>query len=97
MVMTHQSVVGFCTRFAEQLRRNVYVTPKNYLDFIANYQSSLTANRQTIGEMSERLNGGLSKLIQVPNGMLDNENILSTCPMECLTMRIFSPRAQWNA
>ena len=64
MVMTHQSVVGFSSRFAEQLRRNVYVTPKNYLDFIKNYHTSLEANRMLLGDMAARLNGGLAKLIQ---------------------------------
>jgi len=40
------------------------VTPKNYLDFISNYESSLSSNRALIGELSARLDGGLQKLIQ---------------------------------
>lgn len=64
MVMTHQSVYNFSARFAEQLKRHVYVTPKNYLDFIGNYKTSISENRELINQMSMRLDGGLQKLIQ---------------------------------
>ncbi|KAK3269901.1 Dynein heavy chain cytoplasmic, partial [Cymbomonas tetramitiformis] len=64
MVLTHESVRDFSVKFHEQLRRHNYVTPKNYLDFINNYKKSLSLNRQEIGEMSARLDGGLQKLIQ---------------------------------
>uniref|UniRef100_A0A061RTL5 Dynein heavy chain 1, cytosolic n=1 Tax=Tetraselmis sp. GSL018 TaxID=582737 RepID=A0A061RTL5_9CHLO len=63
-VLVHQSVRAASARYYEQLRRYNYVTPKNYLDFIANYKKSLGENRQSIDEMSTRLNGGLEKLIQ---------------------------------
>ena len=65
MVMVHQSVRTFSTRFQEQLRRSNYVTPKNYLDFIYNYRNALSDNRTTFSGMAARLDGGLQKLIQV--------------------------------
>ena len=34
VVFVHQSVGQYSTLFAQKLRRNNYVTPKNYLDFI---------------------------------------------------------------
>lgn len=37
VVFVHQSVVEFSVKFAQKLRRNNYVTPKNYLDFINTY------------------------------------------------------------
>ena len=36
-VMVHQSVGKFSMDFQQKLRRNNYVTPKNYLDFIKTY------------------------------------------------------------
>lgn len=63
-VLVHESVRSASTRFQEQLRRYNYVTPKNYLDFISNYKRSLGENRHQIDEMSNRLDGGLQKLIQ---------------------------------
>ena len=64
MVEVHQSVREKSARFQEELRRSNYVTPKNYLDFIATYKKLLGDNRNTIGELAQRLDGGLQKLIQ---------------------------------
>ncbi|DBA95316.1 TPA: Dynein heavy chain cytoplasmic [Trebouxia sp. C0006] len=64
MVLVHQSVRTFSTKFLEQLRRHNYVTPKNYLDFIHNYKHALADNRTTFSGMASRLDGGLQKLIQ---------------------------------
>ena len=64
MVLVHQSVRTFSTKFFEELRRHNYVTPKNYLDFINNYKKSLADNRKMYSDMASRLNGGLQKLIQ---------------------------------
>jgi dynein heavy chain, axonemal len=64
MMMVHQSVRAFSTRFLEELRRANYVTPKSYLDFISNYRSALGTNRSKISEMATRLDGGLQKLKQ---------------------------------
>lgn len=64
MVSVHQSVRHYSQRFLEELRRHNYVTPKNYLDFIANYKRSLVDSRKQIGDTSARLDGGLQKLIQ---------------------------------
>ncbi|KXZ49756.1 DHC2 protein [Gonium pectorale] len=64
MVLVHQSVRTFSTRFLEELRRYNYVTPKNYLDFINNYKRALATNRRTIQDTVSRLSGGLEKLIQ---------------------------------
>ncbi len=37
IVEVHQSVAKFSKLFQQKLRRNNYVTPKNYLDFINTY------------------------------------------------------------
>eukprot|EP00803_Ostreobium_quekettii_P011338 evm.model.scf_1312.1 EVM.evm.TU.scf_1312.1 scf_1312:839-40608(+) len=64
MVMVHQSVRSFSSKFYELLRRHNYVTPKNYLDFISNYKRSLQESRKMYSDMATRLDGGLQKLIQ---------------------------------
>ncbi|CAG9462277.1 unnamed protein product [Pedinophyceae sp. YPF-701] len=64
MVLVHQSVRDFSRTFLEELRRHNYVTPKNYLDFIANYKKSLADTRAQIEGQQQRLGGGLTKLIQ---------------------------------
>ena len=64
MMMVHQDARASAVKFGEQLRRNAYVTPKNYLDFIDNYKGSLAENRTILGDLAGRLDGGLQKLIQ---------------------------------
>ena len=64
MMLVHRSVRGMAARFVERLRRHTYVTPKNYLDFIATYKRSLAANRKRLADTAARLDGGLQKLIQ---------------------------------
>ena len=58
---THQSVRG-TGQFYDELRRYNYVTPKNYLDFIANYKKSL--EEQLLNSDFAAADGGLQKLIQ---------------------------------
>ena len=64
LVFTHQNVSLAATRFAEELRRFYYVTPKNYLDFISNYRNQLQVNNKRILMSTKRLEGGLQKLIE---------------------------------
>ena len=64
LVFTHQNVRAAASRFADELRRYYYVTPKNYLDFIANYRAQLAQNSKKIDNSTKRLEGGLQKLIE---------------------------------
>jgi dynein heavy chain len=64
LVFTHQNVTSAAQRFADELRRYYYVTPKNYLDFIDNYKTQLTVNGKLISQSTKRLEGGLTKLIE---------------------------------
>ena len=41
MVVVHQSMMEQRERFLIELRRHMYVTPKNFLDFISNYRSGM--------------------------------------------------------
>ena len=64
MVKVQSDVTRTAKQFAAELRRYYYVTPKNYLDYIANYQSQLEQNRMRISKSKTRLQGGLTKLIE---------------------------------
>ena len=64
MVMVHNNVMTRSDDFRAQLKRNNYVTPKNYLDFISNYRAVLKDERRKIDQLIQRLDGGLSKLVQ---------------------------------
>jgi len=50
--------------FRSSLRRHYYVTPKNYLDFIANYREQLKLNVKKIAVAVKRLDAGLTKLVE---------------------------------
>ena len=63
-VMVHQSVSTFSADFLTKLRRNTYVTPKFYLDFLATYKKLLADYRLKVGNLIKRLGGGLTKLVQ---------------------------------
>jgi dynein heavy chain len=64
VVMVHQNVSQYSADFLTQLRRNTYVTPKFYLDFIETYRSLLVEFRKKVGDQIKRLGGGLTKLLQ---------------------------------
>lgn len=64
MVVVHQSVRRFSSRFFDELRRHNHVTPKNYLDYVGNYKRSLGESRRKYSDLVNRLDGGLQKLIQ---------------------------------
>nr|CCA14061.1 PREDICTED: similar to hCG1811879 putative [Albugo laibachii Nc14] len=64
LVHAHMRVVSLASKFTEELRRHYYVTPKNYLDFIATYRAQLKEHHHTVNASILRLNGGLAKLVE---------------------------------
>jgi dynein heavy chain len=60
----HMAVSTASAEYLTSVRRYNYVSPKNYLDFISNYKLQLGSKRTDNEEMTKRLDGGLSKLIQ---------------------------------
>ncbi len=85
MVTVHQGMNGFTTKFQQQLRRRVYVTPKTYLDYIAAYQNTLSSKRAELTAQSNRLDGGLSKLIQVNDWQKGAERVAAHLGPHVLT------------
>jgi dynein heavy chain len=77
LVFTHQNVTLGAQKFAEELRRYYYVTPKNYLDFISNYKNQLAVNSKRISQSTKRLEGGLTKLIEAASAVDRMQTVLT--------------------
>merc|ERR1719428_1548175 len=58
----HQAVLRFANVFLEKLRRNVYTTPKSYLDLISLYKEMLEEKRVEKGIAQKRLAVGVQKI-----------------------------------
>ena len=58
----HKSVEDMSTRFYEELRRKVYITPKSYLDGINMYITSLEHKGDEAKINIDRLSNGCKKL-----------------------------------
>ena len=53
-----------CVNYFERFRRQTHVTPKSYLSFIAGYKTIYQQQHETIGVLANRMNTGLSKLVE---------------------------------
>ena len=60
--MIHLSVQKYSEDFEAIYKRKNFSTPKNYLDFIANYMQFLEQNRKKLTNAVVRLEGGLTTL-----------------------------------
>uniref|UniRef100_H2ZG63 Uncharacterized protein n=1 Tax=Ciona savignyi TaxID=51511 RepID=H2ZG63_CIOSA len=57
-------VAEACTDYFERFRRQTYVTPKSYLSFLNSYKSIYKDKLDLIGNLAQRMNTGLNKLIE---------------------------------
>ncbi|CAK1584360.1 unnamed protein product [Parnassius mnemosyne] len=73
VVHVHLSVARYSAEFLARLRRNNYVTPKHYMDFLTSYISLLGEKDAFIVAQCERLKGGLAK-IEEANVQLEDLN-----------------------
>jgi dynein heavy chain len=64
MAFTHDLVSDTCQQYFSQFRRRTHVTPKSYLSFIHSYQNLYKQKRNNVGEMADRMNMGLAKLLE---------------------------------
>jgi dynein heavy chain len=55
-------VTVLCEKYARELRRKVYTTPKSYLDHIKLYEQLLAEKRDEIEKIKRKLSFGLEKL-----------------------------------
>ncbi|XP_063540762.1 dynein axonemal heavy chain 10 [Cydia strobilella] len=73
VVHVHMSVARYSVEFLLRLRRNNYVTPKHYMDYLTTYLSLLNEKDSFIIAQCERLIGGLAK-IEEANVQLEDLN-----------------------
>nr|CCC89964.1 unnamed protein product [Trypanosoma congolense IL3000] len=62
MVHVHMTADELSTRYQMELKRYNYVTPKNFLGFLANYSSLLTTRREDIDDLVKKFAIGLERL-----------------------------------
>ena len=53
-----------CVGYFDRFRRSVHVTPKSYLSFISSYKTVYKEKKSQIGELADRMNTGLDKLVE---------------------------------
>ena len=53
-----------CISYFDRFRRSVHVTPKSYLFFITSYKTVYNNKKASIGELADRMNTGLAKLVE---------------------------------
>jgi dynein heavy chain len=64
MAFVHNLVATACTNYFVQYRRQTHVTPKSYLSFVNSYKQVYAVKKSKIGELADRMNMGLNKLIE---------------------------------
>ncbi|CAH8644888.1 unnamed protein product [Schistosoma haematobium] len=57
-------VAESCTDYFQRFRRQTHVTPKSYLSFINGYMEIYKMKHNEIGQLAERMNTGLKKLVE---------------------------------
>lgn len=62
MVYIHYSLHRFNLRLQKQQERTTYLTPRHYLDFVAQYVKLFNEKREDLEEQQRHLNVGLEKL-----------------------------------
>ena len=56
-------VAESCTEYFNRFRLQTHVTPKSYLSFLSGFKKIYAEKRKEIGQLAERMNTGLKKLI----------------------------------
>ncbi|TPP46731.1 Dynein heavy chain and region D6 of dynein motor family protein [Leishmania donovani] len=62
MVHVHLTADRLSSKYQNELKRHNYVTPKNYLSFLANYAKLLVTRREDIDDIVKKFTIGLEKL-----------------------------------
>ncbi|XP_033874388.2 dynein axonemal heavy chain 8-like [Acipenser ruthenus] len=60
----HDKVSVTCETYFHRYRRRAHVTPKSYLSFINGYKTVYAEKHEYINDLAERMNTGLSKLME---------------------------------
>ncbi|XP_076449856.1 dynein axonemal heavy chain 5-like isoform X2 [Babylonia areolata] len=71
MGIIHDGVAESCIDYFQRYRRSTHVTPKSYLSFINSYKTVYQMKKNEIGEMAQRMNTGLEKLIEASEAVAE--------------------------
>ncbi|NXF87312.1 DYH8 protein, partial [Eubucco bourcierii] len=71
MGVFHDIVSESCENYFQSYRRRAYVTPKSYLSFINGYKEVYTEKLENINEQAERMQIGLSKLMEASESVAE--------------------------
>jgi len=69
-------VTDVCQLYFERMRRNVYVTPKSYLSFIAFYKDLYVVKWKGIDVEQKNILSGLAKLKEAAEGVGEMKKLL---------------------
>ena len=71
MGVFHDFVAETCVEYFDRYRRSTHVTPKSYLTFIDRYKTIYTEKHSQIGELAQRMNTGLAKLVEASESIAE--------------------------
>ncbi|XP_069055280.1 dynein axonemal heavy chain 8 isoform X2 [Lepisosteus oculatus] len=71
MGVYHDKVSSTCESYFQRFRRRTHVTPKSYLSFINGYKAVYSEKHAYINELAERMNTGLSKLMEASKSVVN--------------------------
>ncbi|XP_055711493.1 dynein axonemal heavy chain 8-like [Phlebotomus papatasi] len=65
----HGIVQGVADEYFERFRRKVYIIPKKFLNFLENYKEQYVKKKLQIETMSNRMKGGIQKLLDAADAI----------------------------
>lgn len=60
----HDGVADRCSEYFDRFRRQTHVTPKSFLSFLEGYKKIYTDRLENIETLAQRMNTGLTKLVE---------------------------------
>ena len=71
----HESTISVADSMFKHLKRKVYITPTNFIEFVNFFKSLMAEKTQTLHDQMEKLRGGLSKLDETETQVLQMQSV----------------------